>query len=86
MRMRKKPNLSIRMERCAGCWSPTRRPCGGAGGRFPAAREGPAGDWLAARGASPPRQRSRIPDVLYIALERVPDAMIVAMERCQPRA
>lgn len=83
MRMRKKPNLGPRMERCAsylisdpaqlrGHWSnlmPNRRQL-----------------WLelgCGKGRFSAETAAQNPDVLYIALERVPDAMVIAMERCQ---
>lgn len=85
MRMRKKPNLPARMERCAamliadpaatrGRWREL----------FPQARE----LWLeigCGKGRFSAEMAEQNPDVLYIALERVPDAMIVAMERCRER-
>ena len=85
MRMRKKPNLAIRMERCAelliqdpaamrGKWRTL----------YPQAKEvrleiGCGKGRFSAETAEPN------PDVLYLALERVADAMIVAMERCQSK-
>ena len=85
MRMRKKPNLSPRMERC---------------GRFligdPASYRGhwrdlkpDAADLRLELGCGKGRFTAETaqqhPDTLYIALERVPDAMIVAMERCMDK-
>ena len=83
MRMRKKPNLGPRMERCAdyliadpaemrGHWSDL----------MPARRQ----VWLelgCGKGRFSAETAAQNPDVLYIALERVPDAMVIAMERCQ---
>ena len=85
MRMRKKPNLSLRMERCEellirdpaamrGRWRELR----------PAAREVRL-EIGCGKGRFSAETAEKNPDVLYIALERVPDAMIVAMERCQAR-
>lgn len=85
MRMRKKPNLSARMDRCAamlisepaamrGRWKEL----------FPNAQ----GIWLeigCGKGRFSAETAEQNPDILYIALERVPDAMIVAMERCQAK-
>ena len=82
MRMRKKPNLGARMERCAqflienpkelrGQWRTLK----------PEARQ----LWLelgCGKGRFTAETAQQNPDVLYIAVERVPDAMIVAMERC----
>ena len=82
MRMRKKPNLGPRMERC---------------GRFliddPAAYRGhwrdlkpDAADLRLELGCGKGRftqgTAAAEPDVLFIAIEMVPDAMVVAMERC----
>ena len=82
MRMRKKPNLSPRMERC---------------GRFligdPASYRGhwrdlkpDAADLRLELGCGKGRftlgTAQAEPDVLFIAVELVPDAMVVAMERC----
>ena len=81
MRMRKKPNLIPRMERCAdvlirdpeerrGHWREL----------MPGARElrlelgGCKGRFTVGTAAAEP-------DVLFIAIERVPDAMVIAMER-----
>ena len=82
MRMRKKPNLGPRMERCAqflienpielrGQWRNLKSD----------ARQ----LWLelgCGKGRFTAETAELNPDVLYIAVERVPDAMIVAMERC----
>ena len=85
MRMRKKPNLGARMERC---------------GRYlitdPAARRG---HWRelkpdakdvrlelgCGKGRFTAETAEQNPDTLYIALERVPDAMVIAMERCMEK-
>jgi len=83
MRMRKKPNLLPRMERCADILISD-----------PAAHKG---RWLelkpdakeirlelgCGKGRFTAETARQHPDALYIALERVPDAMIVAMERCR---
>ena len=82
MRMRKKPNLGPRMERCAqfliedpkqlrGQWRSLKPEAGQL--------------WLelgCGKGRFTAEMAEQNPDVLYIAVERVPDAMIVAMERC----
>ncbi|MCI8914825.1 MAG: tRNA (guanosine(46)-N7)-methyltransferase TrmB [Lawsonibacter sp.] len=81
MRMRKKPNLAIRMERCAGLLV-----------RMPEERRG---NWRALKAEATGLQlelgcgKGRFTagtaaadrQTLLIAIERVPDAMIVAMER-----
>lgn len=81
MRMRKKPNLTARMDRCRhllvenpqdfrGNWQSIQ----------PTAQE----IWLelgAGKGTFTVKTAQNHPETLYIALERVPDAMIVAMEK-----
>lgn len=85
MRMRKKPNLIPRMERCAqylisspalhrGCWRDLK----------PNARELHL-ELGCGKGRFSAETAEQNPDVLYIALERVPDAMVIAMERCLER-
>lgn len=85
MRMRKKPNLSARMERCGRMLISDPKSMRGRWRElFPAARA----LWLeigCGKGRFSAEMAERNPDVLYIALERVPDAMIVGMERCQAR-
>ena len=83
MRMRKKPNLLPRMERCSdmliadpasmkGQWrskKPDARAC-----------------WLeigCGKGRFTAETAAANPNVLYVAIERVPDAMVIAMERCR---
>ena len=81
MRMRKKPNLIPRMERCArflirepssyrGHWRQLK----------PDAKEIRL-EMGCGKGRFSAETAQRNPDVLYIALERVPDAMVIAMER-----
>ena len=83
MRMRKKPNLQPRMERCADILV-----------QDPAAMKGhwrvlkPDATqlWLeigCGKGRFTAQTAAANPDVLYIAIERVPDAMVIAMERCK---
>lgn len=83
MRMRKKPNLVPRMERCADLLIAD-----------PAAMRGHWKErkldatalWLeigCGKGRFTARTAAANPDVLYIAIERVPDAMVIAMERCK---
>ena len=85
MRMRKKPNLAARMERCAklliqdpvsmrGRWREL----------YPEARQLRL-ELGCGKGRFSSETAERNPEVLYIALERVPDAMITAMERCQAK-
>ncbi len=81
MRMRKKPNLIPRMERCAavqiaepealrGRWREV----------FPAFRELRL-ELGCGKGRFTCGEAAREPDALLLALEKVPDAMVVAMER-----
>ena len=72
MRMRKKPNLALRMERCAALLVPNPAELRGRWRElYPEARE--------------VRLEIGCGKGLYIALERVPDAMVIAMERCQAK-
>lgn len=81
MRMRKKPNLIPRMERCAACQV-----------RDPEARRGHWRDLMpeakelrlelgCGKGRFTAETAAQNPDILFIAVERVPDAMVIAMER-----
>lgn len=85
MRMRKKPNLAARMDRCAALLI-----------KDPAAMRGrwrelfPAAQAVCleigcGKGRFSAETAEQNPDVLYIALERVADAMIIAMERSQAK-
>lgn len=81
MRMRKKPNLVPRMERCA--WVLIKDP------------ESHRGHWKelmpeakavhielgCGKGRFTAETAAQMPDTLLIAVERVPDAMVIAMER-----
>ena len=85
MRMRKKPNLLLRMERCAQflVQDPTKLR-----GHWRDLKPNARALWLelgCGKGRFSAEMAEQNPDVLYIALERVPDAMIVAMERCQAK-
>lgn len=81
MRMRKKPNLALRMEQCAQflIQDPAQRR-----GRWremkPDARELRL-ELGCGKGRFTAETARQHPDALYIAVERVPDAMIIAMER-----
>lgn len=81
MRMRKKPNLVPRMERCAGvlinepealrgCWLST----------FPGYRELHL-EIGCGKGRFTADTAAQNPDIFLAALEKVPDAMVVGMER-----
>ena len=83
MRMRKKPNLVPRMERCADFLiadpAAMRR-------HWKELKPDAAALWLeigCGKGRFTAQTAAANPDVLYIAIERVPDAMVIAMERCK---
>lgn len=85
MRMRKKPNLAARIDRCSTLL--IRDPLT-MRGRWRELYPGAQQLWLelgCGKGRFSAETAEQNPDVLYIALERVPDAMIVAMERCQSK-
>ncbi len=83
VRMRKKKNLSSRMEACGALWV-----------REPMQRKG---DWRGlkpdarmlrlelgcGKGRFTAETAQAHPEDLYVAVERVPDAMVIAMERCR---
>ena len=82
MRMRKKPNLIPRMERCARflIQAPEEQR-----GRWQELKPDTEQIWLelgCGKGRFTAETAAQNPNVLYLAVERVPDAMIVAMERC----
>lgn len=81
MRMRKKPNLIPRMERCAQFLisDPFAQK-----GHWKELKPDATALWLelgCGKGRFTAETARQNPDVLYIAVERVPDAMIIAMER-----
>ena len=81
MRMRKKKNLTARMERCAAYL--IEDPCARRGRwreLMPAAREVRV-ELGCGKGRFTVETAKAEPDVLFLAVERVPDAMVVAMER-----
>ena len=83
MRMRKKPNLALRMEQCSHL--------------LISIPENYRGNWRTlkpdatelhlelgcGKGRFTAETAQQNPNALYIAIERVPDAMVVAMERCE---
>ena len=81
MRMRKKPNLVPRMERCARVLVPdaeARR------GRWQELMPQAESLWLelgCGKGRFTAEMAEQNPQTLYLAVERVPDAMVIAMER-----
>lgn len=85
MRMRKKKNLTARMEACQALWI-----------REPAEFKGrwrelkPDAEMVrlelgCGKGRFTAETAAAHPEDLYIAVERVPDAMVIAMERCRER-
>ena len=83
MRMRKKPNLIPRMERCAavqiqqpeelrGRWKE----------EFPACKEIRL-ELGCGKGRFTCQTAAKNPDILFVAVERVPDAMVMAMEKAK---
>ncbi len=80
--MRKKPNLDVRMERCAEYLvrDPERR-WGHWRELMPNAAELRL-ELGCGKGRFSAETAAQNPNVLFLALERVPDAMVVAMERC----
>ncbi len=83
MRMRKKPNLGNRMERCSDflirCPEEMR---GHWRDRMPGARELRL-EVGCGKGRFTVETAAQNPDCLFVAIERVPDAMIIAMERAE---
>ena len=83
MRMRKKPNLGPRMERCADWW--VREP-EGMPGRWRDLAPSCKTLWVevgCGKGRFTVETAAANPDMLLIAMERVPDAMVVAMEKAR---
>ena len=83
MRMRKKPNLSARMEACADLL--ITQPCD-LRGHWRDLKADAQELWLelgCGKGRFTVQTAQQHPEVLYIAVERVPDAMVTAMERCR---
>lgn len=90
MRMRKRPNLAPRMEKCAALLvnSPEEWK-----GRWKDAAENILGkkaeklylELGCGKGRFTVDTAGSLPELLYIAIEKVPDAMIIAMERARER-
>ena len=81
MRMRRKPNLIPRMERCAAYLVPEPEALRGRW-REETGLTGPL--WLelgCGKGRFTVEMARQNPQVLYVAVERVPEAMVVGMER-----
>ena len=84
MRMRKKPNLIPRMERCSRVLLPTSDSVASQRGHWrdlmPQATELHV-ELGCGKGRFTVETAAQHPDTLFIAIERVPDAMVIAMER-----
>ena len=81
MRMRKKPNLGPRMERCERVWLREPESFRGAWrGLMPGAREVRV-EVGCGKGKFTAELAQSEPDVLIIAMEKVPDALVMAMEK-----
>lgn len=81
MRMRKKPNLIPRMERCAATLIREPQERRGAWRELmPGCRELRL-ELGCGKGRFTAETAAQNPDILFIAVERVPDAMVIAMER-----
>ena len=84
MRMRKKPNLIPRMERCSRVLLPTADDMASQRGHWrdlmPHAIELHL-ELGCGKGRFTVETAMQHPDILFIAVERVPDAMVIAMER-----
>ena len=83
MRMRKKPNLVPRMERCARflIQAPEEQR-----GHWRELKPDAEQIWLelgCGKGRFTAETAAQNPNVLYLAVERVPDAMVIAMERAR---
>jgi len=83
MRMRKKPNLSARMERCGRLLIRNPQEYQGRWRQLmPQAKELRL-ELGCGKGRFTAQTAQQNPQALYIALERVPDAMVIAMERAK---
>lgn len=84
MRMRKKPNLIPRMERCSSILLPTSTDTAPRRGKWRELMPEAKALYLelgCGKGRFTVETAAQHPDVLFIAVERVPDAMVIAMER-----
>ena len=83
MRMRKKKNLTPRMERCEDCWVRTPKDLRGRWRTlYPEAKELHV-EIGCGKGRFTVEMAKTHPDILFVAVERVLDAMVVAMERVE---
>ena len=85
MRMRKKPNLAVRMEKCASLLISSPKDYRGNWRKLkPGAKELRL-ELGCGKGKFTAETAEQNPEALYIAIERVPDAMVIAMERCMAK-
>lgn len=85
MRMRKKPNLPARMDRCSNLLIPSPSELRSRWRTLKPDATELRLELGCGKGRFTAETAQANPQVLYIALERVADAMIVAMERCQAK-
>lgn len=85
MRMRKKPNLQPRMERCAQMLIQTPEEYRGRWRDLKPDATSVRLELGCGKGRFTAETAQQHPDALYIAVERVPDAMVIAMERCMAK-
>lgn len=90
MRMRKRPNLAPRMEKCAALMIDAPEEWKGRWRDAAEDRMGKKAEKLylelgCGKGRFTVDTAGSLPEVLYIAIEKVPDAMIIAMERAKAR-
>lgn len=81
MRMRKKPNLIPRMERCARVWITNPEEHRGCWRELMPEAKALHLELGCGKGRFTAETAASMPDTLFIAVERVPDAMVIAMER-----
>ena len=82
MRMRKKPNLAARMERCGRLLIQNPQEYRGRWRQLMPRAQELRLELGCGKGRFTAQTAQQNPQALYIALERVPDAMVIAMERC----
>ena len=90
MRMRKRPNLVPRMEKCEALMVSQPEELKGRWKNFAENRMGKKAETLylelgCGKGRFTVDTAESLPEILYIAIEKVPDAMIIAMERTKDR-
>jgi tRNA (guanine-N7-)-methyltransferase len=87
LRMRKKPNLIPRMDRCQAVWVQNPEKWKGIWRRQFKRQDAPLCVELGCgKGRFTVDLAGETPNVLYIAIERVPEAMVMAMERAMEQA